>query len=342
MRSTGQTRQGWRRFCVLVVDPSVEGASALDRVAGPERAAARATAIPARPARRDHIGVQYGLKALQGGTITLEQFVQLNEGIGSYSPDLVWSGSTGGVPAPRVEAQASTLANVYAYGLSSDAKLLSQVAIIDLRGNQNPAGDIHANWRSWGMRERLDKANGHHNNQVIWASTPGLVPGAALARKALLTMDAWLAAVEADTGTRSRADKIVANRPLDLGDLCFLTAGVTDAELANNVGLGTAACPVKFQASPRQAAGGPLSEDIFKCQLKPLAFNDADYTGVTFTAGQQSRLQAVFSAGVCDWSKAGVGYQRAPGWHSFATGTGVVLPAPPTSTPLKGDRRGRR
>jgi hypothetical protein len=184
------------------------------------------------------------------------------------------------------------------------------------------------------MRERLDKANGHHNNQVIWASTPGLVPGAAQMRRSLLTMDAWLAAVEADTSTRPRADKIIANRPLDLGDRCIATAGTTDAEVDANLGLGTPACPVTFQGSPRQAAGGPLAEDIFKCQLKPLSFTDPDYQGAVFTAGQQARLQAVFPSGVCDWTLPGVGQQRAPGWHTFATGTGVALPAAPTSTPL--------
>ncbi|HEX2539907.1 MAG TPA: DUF6351 family protein [Caldimonas sp.] len=282
----------------------------------------------------DNVGVQYGLKGLQSGAIDVEQFVQLNEGVGSYSPDLAWSGSTGGPPAARVEAQASTLANVYTYGVLSDAKLLAQVAIIDLRGNENPAGDIHANWRSWAMRERLDKANGHHNNQVIWASTPGLVPGAGQLRKSFLTMDAWLANVEADTSSRPRSEKIIANRPLDLGDRCITTPGATDAEAEANVGLGTPACPVTFQGSPRQAAGGPLAEDIFKCQLKPLSFADADYHAKVFTAGQQARLQAVFPSGVCDWTKPGVGQQRSPGWFTFASGTGVALPAPPTSAPL--------
>ena len=280
----------------------------------------------------DNVGVQYGLKALQSGAISVEEFVRLNEGIGSYSPDAVWSGATGGLPAPRVEAAAATLASGYASGLFSDAKLLSQVAIIDLRGDQNPAGDYHANWRSWAVRERLDRANGQHNNQVIWASGPGIIPGAAIFRKSFLAMDAWLAAVEADISSRSRADKIVANRPLDLGDLCFAAPGETDAELVN-VGLGTAACPVKFQASPRQTAGGPLAEDIFKCQLKPLVFTDPVYQGAVFTAGQQARLQAVFSTGVCDWSKPGVGQQRSPGWYTFVTGTGAPLPTAPVSVP---------
>ena len=279
----------------------------------------------------DNVGVQYGLKALQAGQITAEEFVQVNEGIGSYSPDLVWSGPAATAPAPRVDSLPATLANLFYTGASGDAHLLSQVAIIDLRGDQNPAGDIHANWRSWAMRDRLSRANGHHDNQVIWAFTPGLAPGAALARKAFLTMDAWLAAVEADTSTRIRAEKIVANRPTALRDICLLSRGDTEAELTQDVGLGTPSCPVKFQASPRQAAGGPLTEDVFKCQLKPLAFADADYAGLN--AGQRVRLQAVFPSGVCDWSKPGVGQQSSPGWITFADGSAAPLPAPPVWLP---------
>ena len=41
---------------------------------------------------------------------------------------------------------------------------------------------------------------------------------------------------------------------------------------------------LKSNASPRQVAGGSLSENILKCQLKPL--NAADYVPATFTAGQ--------------------------------------------------------
>ena len=144
----------------------------------------------------DNVGVQYGLKALQQRQISVEEFLALNENIGSYTVDLQWTGpATGSAtpppgqifgtvqPAPRIAASPSALSRLYFSGMAGDAHLLSQVAIIDLRGNQNPAGDIHANWRSWSMRARLDAANGQHDNQVIWASTPGLTPGAALARK---------------------------------------------------------------------------------------------------------------------------------------------------------------
>lgn len=183
------------------------------------------------------------------------------------------------------------------------------------------------------MRERLDRANGHHANQVIWASTPGLAPGAALARKSFLTMDAWLAGAEADTTTRTRAEKIVASRPGGLRDLCFATTGATDAEIEDqdDLGLGTAACPVTYQGSPRQVAGGPLTEDIFKCQLKPLDLGDPAYAGLDMA--QRARLQAVFPSGVCDWTRPGVGQQTSPGWVTFSDPSPAALPPAPVSQP---------
>jgi hypothetical protein len=296
----------------------------------------------------DNVGVQYGLKALQQRQITVDEFLALNENIGGYTVDLSWTGPATGSPtpapgqisgnvqpAPRIAASPATLARLYSSGMVGDAHLLSQVAIIDLRGNQNPAGDIHANWRSWSMRARLDAANGQHANQVIWASTPGLTPGAALARKAFLTMDAWLAAVAADTSTKTRAEKIIANRPAGLGDLCLTTTGATDAEVAADVGLGSAACPVIPWASPRQTAGGPITEDVYKCQTKPLTNLDPAYAGIGFTLPQLMRLKKLFTtSGVCDWSKPGVSQQTSPGWVSFATGDPVPLPPPPVSSPL--------
>jgi hypothetical protein len=278
----------------------------------------------------DNVGVQYGLRALREGKITAEEFVQLNEGIGSYSPDLVWSGASG-APAARVASLPSTLENLYFTAASGDARHLSQVAIIDLRGNQNPNGDIHANWRSWAMRARLDNANGHHDNQVIWASTPGLAPGAALARKSFLTMDAWLGAVEADTSGRTRAQKIVANRPSGLRDVCYATPGATDAQLEAELELGSPSCPVTFQSSPRQVAGGPLTEDIFKCQLRPVDWADPIYSGLD--TAQRARFEAVFPGGVCDWSKPGVGQRTSPGWVTFSGPTPQALGPAPTSQP---------
>jgi len=49
-----------------------------------------------------------------------------------------------------------------------------------------------------------------------------------------------------------------------------------------------------------------------KCQLKPVDL--ADYA-VTFSKAQKARLRKIFSGGVCDWSKPGVGYSLIRGGY---------------------------
>jgi len=67
-------------------------------------------------------------------------------------------------------------------------------------------------------------------------------------------------------------------------------------------------------AGLRLVAGGPLTNDILKCQLKPLDYND--YT-VSFSDAEKTRLESIFSEGVCDWSRAGVHQQVNQTWLSF-------------------------
>jgi len=63
------------------------------------------------------------------------------------------------------------------------------------------------------------------------------------------------------------------------------------------------------------AAGGPVTNDIFKCALRPIGF--IDYA-VAFTAEEQQRLRNVFAQGVCDWSAPGVEQRAFLGpWQSF-------------------------
>lgn len=267
----------------------------------------------------DNSGIQYGLKALQAGVITAEEFVALNEGIGSYSLDMVWSGGTTAapvIPAPRARVSPTSMVPLYKSGLVSVAKNLAKVPIIDLRPERG--ADIHMAWRSYSQRARLDAANGGHANHVMFASQT--LSGAAISRKAFLTMDRWLTAMENDRTADPRETKVTRNKPADAIDFCITTPGATEADLVD-VGFGTAACPVKAYESPRIVAGGPLSEDVFKCQLKALDFASPDYTGITFTTGQQTRLRAVFTDGVCDWSKPGVG-QTAWASTTFRSGPG--------------------
>jgi hypothetical protein len=281
----------------------------------------------------DNVGVQYGLKALQAGVISAEEFVRLNEGVGSFNNDRVWSGGSTAspiIPAARQTAQTDVLPIIYKSGILADGKQLAKVAIIDLRSHSNIA-DIHMPWRSWSERDRLDRANGTHANQVIRLFFGS--PGTAGTRQAFFMMDRWLTAVESDTSAASLQDKIIDNKPADVRDACFNAPGNTDADVADSqdVGFESPACLLKNAMSPRIVAGGPQAENIFKCQFKPLNLSDPDYAGITFTPSQAARLAAVFPSGVCDWTKPGVGQTNAVP-TTFADGPGgKPLPPPPAA-----------
>lgn len=267
----------------------------------------------------DNMGVQYGLRALQNGSITPERFVHLNENIGYF--DLDQNRIAG--PERRL-ASTEDLERAYLAGMVTDGRYLANVPIIDVRYNE-PVVDIHLNWRAKSVRDRLLRANGHHDNQLIWAydQTSAAGPNAA----AFVVMDEWLAAIEDDHSDQTLAEKVLANKPSGATDQCLVGDGGGGVE---NVGLDSEACPVKFGQSPRQIAGGPVAEDILKCQFKPLDLGSADYaltaTGerIEFTTDQQNRLRDVFADGVCDWSKPGVAQQPNPGWMSFADGPDAV------------------
>lgn len=268
---------------------------------------------------RDNVGLQYGLKPLQEGVITAEQFVQLNEGVGGYNVDRVWS-------LARMEADRDVLRTYYRGGLVSDGRQLARVPMIDMRPQAPLGGDIHMHWRSMATRDRLDRDHGDHDNQLIWS---GVQTG--LAAEAFATMDTWLADIEGDRSRRSIERKVAVHKPSGATDFCQVSDGATPPVLTR-IGLHDAACPVKYFASPRQAAGGPAAENIFKCRLKSLVFSDPDYAGVTFTPDQQARLRAAFPDGVCDWNRRGVGQEPVNPWTTFAKGPGGrQLGDPPVS-----------
>jgi hypothetical protein len=162
------------------------------------------------------------------------------------------------------------------------------------------------------------------------------VPGtaaqvAAVTTQSFLTMDVWLSTllVSAPKPTlnsvRTQA-QVINGKPAAATDVCYLTGDVNFANPITDMAVCDADTRLQKHALPRQVAGGPLQENILKCQLKPL--NVADYLPAALDAGQLGRMNAVFPGGVCDWSKPGVGQQQAMSPLSFAAGPGGV-PLPP-------------
>ena len=145
----------------------------------------------------------------------------------------------------------------------------------------------------------------------------------------------YSANIEADITATTLELKVLQNRPAAAVDFCLATTGSTEAQLADTLGLDDAACPVKRQTSPRQVAGGPQAENIFKCTLKPMVLSDPDYGGAAFSDAQRKRLAAVFADGVCNWAVPGVSQVPVQAWTTFKAGPGgQPLGAAPVSVPL--------
>jgi hypothetical protein len=288
----------------------------------------------------DNVGIQYGLNALLAGRITAEEFVTLNEKIGGFDAD--WNRR-----AARTTADLPALDIAYTAGIVASGRNLGKLPIIDSRGFDEQG--IHYIWRSFAERARIEAANdGNHGNQVMWRYGTGLLPGtpaqiAAVTVKSFLTMDMWLsnlnvsAPKETLNSVRTQAE-VILGKPAAAVDFCFLTRDTNFATPVTDMALCDADPRLPKHASPRQVAGGPLAENILKCELKPL--NSVDYAPVVFSSAQWSRLQAGFPDGVCDWSEKGVGQRRAASPLTFADGPGGKrLPPPPLSHPRSGDGR---
>jgi hypothetical protein len=259
----------------------------------------------------DNVGVQYGLKALQQGLILPEQFVDLNEQVGGLDIDLQWQ-------PQRSTADPLALSRLYRSGQVNDATNLDLVPMIDVRGHIN--AEIHTAFHTQIMKARLDAANGHHRNQVQWIyEAPHRENEITLL--AFDQMDAWLTRIEHDHTSRPREQKVVANRPSTLIDTCFLQSlRVTDPAVCSRL--------FPYYADPRIAAGSPLTDDVLKCQLKPV--RRSEYPA-ELTDDQWNRLKAVFPTGVCDYTKGSAGRTKTVTWLRFPTPGGVPLGAAPRS-----------
>src|SRR3954469_10611276 len=274
----------------------------------------------------DNTGIQYGLNALNAGTITPGQFLDLNSKIGGVNIDFDFVGQ-------RAVADEGALETLYRSGQVDDARQLDRVPIIDLQ-DWSESGEIHTSFHAWSLRARLDKANGQHDNQLIWtypASAPilGVGPTDAIAEKSFLLLDKWLSRIEADKRDVPLEQKVVRDKPGDAVDGCFIgDQFVTD--------MGTCRATFPYYADARIAAGGPFTDDIGKCQLKPL---DRSEYSVTFTDAQWAQLQQIFPTGVCDFTAPGVEQVPSQPWTSFAGGPGGrQLAAAPAAQALPAGR----
>jgi hypothetical protein len=245
----------------------------------------------------DNIGLQYGLGALNAGRISVNEFLDLNEGIGGYDTD-------GGFQAERMRADPVGLRRLYQAGLvNSGGGGLASLPILSFRSYNDPAGDIHDRFRDIVIRDRMRKANGDAQNAVFWVSSNDRKKFESVAAQALDTMTQWLDALSAAPGPTTHA-KVVRYKPAGALDAYFDAQGVKHAEALTLAGPSQANGLYPFYSDPRVVAGGPLSVDVLKCDRKRA--DRRDYK-VAFTPEQWARLKRIFPSGVCDFSRPGVG-----------------------------------
>jgi hypothetical protein len=260
----------------------------------------------------DNVGVQYGLLALNQGKISKELFLDLNENVGGWDIDFQWR-------PERAEGDPTAARIAYETGrVTSGQGGLAVTPIIEERSYLDDSGNFHTSYYSFVMRERLRRDNGHANNYVMQRHGPGT----SLAAENLARMDEWLSSLALDESDAPLAEKVVSAKPRSLVESCYDGQGRQIIEpqrfdsdrLYDNTegGCNTLYPP---HTGPHMIAGGPLTNDVLKCQLKPL--DPVDYR-VVFTEGEWARLQRIFPTGVCDWSKPGVGQDvRQRTWLSF-------------------------
>jgi hypothetical protein len=346
--ATWRTCDYWKRFRLPIVEPrhcdrggsgivvgALPEALIYDRISNPQGARCdiydneinflgrdSRTGFARRPL--DNVGVQYGLAAFNSGKIDAEQFVELNERVGGYDED-------GNFVRHRTQTDADTVRIAHEQGLIlTGGGGLSQIPIIDQRSYTDDLADVHDRLRSFVTRARLIASNGNADNQVILVGprpeilpleAPKLFPGelervfAETERNLVQDMDLWLDNIAADAAAGTQAQRVVRNKPAGLTDGCSTIDGERIAERATYEGSGICNQLYPPHGDPRIAAGGPVTDDILKCALKPARLSDYSQP---LTSEQLTRLRAAFPSGVCDYSGAGqTNHETTLTWQAY-------------------------
>ena len=247
----------------------------------------------------DNVGVQYGLRALEAGTISVDQFLDVNEKVGGRDIDGAWQ-------EERSVADPFALSVAYRTGQVNSGRGIASTPTFDLRNCTN--NELHACFHTFVMRARVQRTNGSTDGHVIF-----LQESAALS---LPILDRWVAAVKADGSSDPLPTKVARHRPAEAVDSCWVDgAKVTDSAVCS------AANP--YVSDPRIAAAGPFTDDVLKCQLRA-ASRAVD--GAGFTDAQWARFRTIFASGVCDWTKPGVAAQPSVPWLTFSDASGAAVP----------------
>jgi hypothetical protein len=272
----------------------------------------------------DNIGVQFGLNALNNGTITAAQFLDLNEKIGGYDQD-------GNYTTNRTVGDVGAIKRAYQSGLHlGGGGGLASIPVLDFTGIYDEDQYYHYQWFHFAVRERMAKANGGSANHVMWRGGPaitelfgqttpiGVAVTNAASKQSWTTFINWMEAYKADTTSTSQREKVIKNKPANAVDGCF-TKSTTPQFIAETQTLSSqpnSQCNTLWPSwtAPRIESGGPVAADNLKCQLK--AINYADYK-IIFSDTEKTRMTSIFPGGVCDWTKDGANQSPVVPYPSF-------------------------
>lgn len=263
----------------------------------------------------DNVGIQYGLGALQDGTISVDQFLDLNAAVGGYDHD-------GQFRQERSVADLPAVTAAYQTGrLTNGGGGLASTPIIDYRAYTDDAanGDIHVRYHTNSMRERLIAANGSAVNHVSLLEDNrygGFSTNSPLVRHAITQMDAWLTELEVTDGDRPSLEQIGQARPEALVEGCMSRESTPEfLPMALDRDPDSECEQLYSSASfPREVAGESVRADIIKCQTTDPVREDYP----EMSEEQWTQLQAVFAEGVCDYTVPGVEQQDLAGvWLRF-------------------------
>ena len=276
----------------------------------------------------DNVGVQYGLSAFVDNTISFEEFIDINRKIGSWKPQAemkeeslitpfgkklpLWLSLWGNQNITEVEGalakrrQGSIDAMQAAY--RSGQVFIGRVAlpVIDVRHYLEDDLDMHHVSASFYSRLRMQQANGHADNHVIWISHKDHNP----VQQAFKMMDSWLLNKKEDSFAG-----VLRARPDRLKDTCFAADGavlhqgqdVWDGQW-NQEHSGSCQQVYPMYSTSRIQAGAGWAGDIFKCHLMPVRQAiKAGLYGQHDMSGYIDQLEAVFPEGVCDYRQGDLG-----------------------------------
>jgi hypothetical protein len=284
----------------------------------------------------DNEGVQYGLLALKNKLISIDEFLDINQKTGSWKAQHemaeetiltpfgrkkpLWLSLWGNQNITEVKKNADEIAVATRHKGSISAMNAAyrsgqvfigkvDVPIIDIRHYLEDELDMHHMSASFYSRLRIEQANGHAENHIIWVSHKDFNP----AHQAFVVMDEWLLRKKGE----SLLDTVKA-KPNHLQDSCFTAEGAIIAQgkgiwngkwngnLKGDKGVCLKSYPM-FSTS-RIQSGANWAGDLFKCALIPVekAIINGTYGDVAISEYIE-QLNAIFPTGVCDYSQGDLG-----------------------------------